>query len=230
VHLCRICWRGDFLHGGEEVGCLRVRDGESERGVVRERGEGVGGAWEQFCRDIARDGVLRGRRVDGAGVGEDERHYGDFLRGLKMLVPSHVDFVDIGAYLLFVNSAPAIYRLPLPVCFLANPQALAAGQKRLEVHATDHISRVPLEQPLVQYAEVRVARHECDGDNCVYGVRACLLCDSEQYGRDAAVVPGRAGLLGVAGALPATGEVSEHCWSAEVDSEECDDQERLLRG
>jgi len=112
--------------------------------------------------------------------------------------------------LLLVDAAPAFFSLPLPVCLFANPQSLAASQERLKVDPPSHGRRIPLEKPLVQHAQVRVACHECNGHNGMYRVGAGLLCDGEEDGRDVAVVPARTSLLRIAGALPATCEVSEH--------------------
>jgi hypothetical protein len=191
--LCRVFGRRDLLHGDKEIGSIGVGDGECERGVVRERGEGARGAREEFGGDIAGYGVLRGRRVEGAGVGEDERDESEFLH-----------------LVLGEQVCPAFLGLPLPRRLFADSQVLAASQQGLEVDSSSHHSRVSLEEALVQHAQVRVAGHECDCNDSVDRVRAGLLGDGEKNGGDMAVVPAGARLLRVASSLPAASEVSEH--------------------
>jgi hypothetical protein len=114
-------------------------------------------------------------------------------------------------YLLLLEQiGPAFAGLPLPRRLFANPEVLAAGQQGLEVDSPGHHIRVSLQQALVQNAQVRVACHECNCHDGVYGMRARLLGDGEKNGGDMAVVPARARLLRVAGRLPAASKVSEH--------------------
>jgi len=162
---------------------------------VREGGEGARGAGQESGGDIGGEGVLRGGRVEGAGLGEDEGDESELL-------------------LVLGGTGVALCCFPLPRRLLANSQVLAAGQQRLEVDAARDGIRVFFQQALVQHAEVRVAGDKGNGYNGVDGVRACLLGHGEEDGRDVAVVPAGTGLLGVASRLPATGEVSEHCEAA----------------
>ena len=82
LRLSSVLWRRNLLHSLEEIGSFGVRDRECERSVVRESGEGAGGAWEELGRDIAGDRLLRGSRVDGARFGEDESDESEFLGSL----------------------------------------------------------------------------------------------------------------------------------------------------
>lgn len=85
------CRSRELLHGGQELGSLIVGDGEGERRIVGDLGEGRGGAGEQFGGRVARngDGVAQGSRlgrVGGGGLGEQEGQEGKLLVGLPELL------------------------------------------------------------------------------------------------------------------------------------------------
>jgi hypothetical protein len=83
LRLSSVLWRRNLLHGLEEIGSLGVWDRECERGIVGESRERARGAGEELGRDIARNRLLRGSRVDGARFGEDESYESEFLCGLS---------------------------------------------------------------------------------------------------------------------------------------------------
>lgn len=114
------------------------------------------------------------------------------------------------AYLVLVCASLSLDSFPLPSSLLSNLQFLATGQECMEVDSARYYIGIAAQEALVEDAQVGVARDKSDGDNGVNGVGACLLRDSQEDGGDMMVVPAGTGLFGVAGTLPATGQVSKH--------------------
>lgn len=115
----------NLLHCLEEFGCLGIGNSVRQCGVMGDCRERTGGARKQLRRNVGGGDVLRRRRIDGAGLGENKSDQCQFLC-LWYTVSSALQQCTWLTYLVYRRRLE-LADFPLPCGLFAYSKPLATG-------------------------------------------------------------------------------------------------------